>query len=130
MVQQAVVAAAAKAFRQHVNQQQAQEVDAGETANVQRAGLGVAVAETHVVVAIDAEDIGLAEHAAVEVAREVGERLFAIADTGAARWGEVERDDVERDDVECDCLDVSTAVASSCKNRQPADAPAGCARRG
>ena len=87
------------------------------------------------VVAIDSEDIGLAQHAAVEVAREVGERLIAIADTGAARWGEVRGDDVERDDVECDdvscdCLDVSTAVASSCKNRQPADAPTGCARRG
>ena len=88
-MQQAVVSAATKAFRQHVNQQQAQEVDAGQAANLQGAGLGVAVAETHVVGAVDAEDIGLTQHPAVEVAREIGERLSAIADTGAARWGDV-----------------------------------------
>jgi len=44
----------------------------------------IAVSEAHEA-AVDIENIGFAEHAAVEVGREVGQRVLAVTDEGAVR---------------------------------------------
>ena len=77
-MQQSIAAAATKTTWQHVGEQQPQEVGAGQAAGAEFAGFGIAIAEAHLV-SLDAEHVGFAEYAAVEVAGKVGQRVLAIA---------------------------------------------------
>jgi len=84
VVQQAVVAAASKPPREHVGEQQPKEIHTRQAAGAQLAAVRIAVSEAHEA-AVDIGNIGFAEHAALEVGREVGQRVLAVTDEGAVR---------------------------------------------
>jgi len=81
-VQDSVLACPVKALGQDVLEEQPEEVGAGQGADLALAGLALGVSEAHLAIAAG-EDVALAEHAAVEVASEVLERLLAPADVEA-----------------------------------------------
>jgi len=77
-VQEAVIAGAAEAARQHVLHDQPEEVGTGQGTALPACGRGLAVAERYVGV-VAGEDVLLADHPAIEVAAEVDQRLGAAA---------------------------------------------------
>ena len=78
-MQEPEIAGAAQTLGQHVLEQQPQEIGAGEGAGLPPAGLGVPVAEGHLVV-LAGEDILLLQHAPIPVAAEIDQGLLPRAD--------------------------------------------------
>ena len=81
-MQQAEVACAMEALGQHVLQQQLEEGDAIERARAASTGLAVAIAEL-TLISVAGDQIALAEHVAMELSREVADRLGAVTDPRA-----------------------------------------------
>ena len=81
-MQEAVVPSAAEALGQDMAQEEPEEVGTGERAGVQLAGLAVLIPEGHFA-SFAGEDVLLLEHAAVQIAAEVDQCLFAGTDGGA-----------------------------------------------
>ena len=78
-VQKAEVARSAKAFRQHVLQNQPEEFCARQTAQFALFGSAVLISKANVA-ALMAEYVLLADHAAIQIATEIDQRFFARSD--------------------------------------------------
>ena len=81
-MQKAVIARTSESFGQNVLQDQAQEVGTAQAALPHFPALAVAVAKADLP-ASAAENVAFAQHTAIEVAPEIDQRLFAIADAFA-----------------------------------------------
>ena len=81
-VQEAVVPSVAKAFGQDIAQEVPEERGARQGPDARLSGFAVLVPEGHFAV-LAGEDVLLLEHAAIEIAAEVEERLVNGADGGA-----------------------------------------------
>jgi len=81
-MQEAVVPRPPKALGQDMLQDQVQEVGAGQRADLGFSALAVAVAEADLAAAvvIAGEEVGLADHTAIEVTPQIDQRLLAVAD--------------------------------------------------
>lgn len=82
-MQEAVVPRPPEALGQDVLQQQVEELGTGQRADLALPALAVAVAEADLAAAvvIASEEVGLADHAAIEVTTQINEGLLAVADT-------------------------------------------------
>jgi hypothetical protein len=78
-MQKAIVAGASEALGQDMLEPQGEEACPGQSAVGEALALGIAVAEGHLAV-LAGDDVFLLDDAAIEVARQIDQRLLAAAD--------------------------------------------------